>query len=569
MSSLSIFESLREKIGEELPITPLTKATLVHLSHTLEDFVLTNRLPAFLFTGFQESSHWRKETERYRALSEVAMQVCVFAGKPLPESVPANAVQIELDGDDPLRQEWFLAIFSEEFSVILCGLDRMAPFLNEPERQFDTIWSFEPTVINDVLDALEHILEDYRPAVLPQLRQARDQYPPILPPTSILNRFTIELLRFEDKLQIELSTKAQAVEVSKALYRSLAQHAPVVLILLDADGNNVLTTGSKASDVFPTGIPMNDTPLEVMFVDIPNGEVLSRNVLAHDEYEESITLPQGRTYELRSNHIYRNDVLINIICMIVDVTARIQSERDKIKTAQLEVALQKEAELNELRKHMMITLSHELRTPLATIQSATDLLTRYQGRLTPEKRQERLQSIQDQVEYLVQMIEDIDTVVRSDNQSYLVASSPTNIRAVCEELTARLSDTKSRIIDVAYEGELEEVVIDPRWTRYVLLNLLDNALKYSQEDTPIRLNVSAQDDWLRIVVQDYGIGIPEAELAHITKPFYRATNTNGIAGSGLGLVIIQNIVKAHGGSVEVDSAEGGGTTVVVTLQTGI
>ena len=125
MKKLSIFETLKDKVGDEIPVISLTKATLVHLSHTLEDFVLRRQLPAFIFTGFQESSHWRKETERYQKLADTAMQVCIFAGKPLPEDSNSEAVQIELEGDDPLRQEWFLGIFSTEFSVILCGLDNL------------------------------------------------------------------------------------------------------------------------------------------------------------------------------------------------------------------------------------------------------------------------------------------------------------------------------------------------------------------------------------------------------------------------------------------------------------
>ncbi|MEM6285094.1 MAG: DICT sensory domain-containing protein [Chloroflexota bacterium] len=74
MAQLSIFQTLQDKIGDELPIVQLTKATLVHLSHTLEDFVLTKHLPAMMFTGFQESSHWRKETERYQQMADSQMQ---------------------------------------------------------------------------------------------------------------------------------------------------------------------------------------------------------------------------------------------------------------------------------------------------------------------------------------------------------------------------------------------------------------------------------------------------------------------------------------------------------------
>ncbi len=74
-------KALQQQLGDALPIVELTKATLVHLSHTLEDFVLRDRIPALLFTGFQESSHWREETKRYIELTKVSMQACVFASR--------------------------------------------------------------------------------------------------------------------------------------------------------------------------------------------------------------------------------------------------------------------------------------------------------------------------------------------------------------------------------------------------------------------------------------------------------------------------------------------------------
>lgn len=81
---ISLFELLRDEFGASLAPIRCSKATLVHLSHTIEDTVLRQHIPALLFTGFQQSSHWRRETERYRALAEVAQQVCIFAGGTLP-----------------------------------------------------------------------------------------------------------------------------------------------------------------------------------------------------------------------------------------------------------------------------------------------------------------------------------------------------------------------------------------------------------------------------------------------------------------------------------------------------
>lgn len=209
---LSLFALLREQFGEKLPLLRCTKATLVHLSHTIEDLVLSNRLPALLFTGFQESSHWRKETERYRALAEVAQQVCIFAGGKLPPESSASQLHVVLGGDDPLRQEWFLALLSEEFAVLLCGQDQHISAKSEALRQFDTIFTFDPQVIAQVLDRLEEVVGQYRPERLAQLQDARRTFPPSRPNPAIISQFTREMIRFEEQLHHSLTATTSMLD---------------------------------------------------------------------------------------------------------------------------------------------------------------------------------------------------------------------------------------------------------------------------------------------------------------------------------------------------------------------
>lgn len=201
---ISLFSHLKQHFGARLELLHCTKATLVHLSHTLEDLVLREKLPAILFTGFQESSHWREETERYRALADVAQQVCIFAGGQLPPEASAKEIHVTLRGDDPLRQEWFLCILSPKFSVVLCGQDREVAVAHEELRQFATIWTFDPLIVNDVLDQCEAVVAHYRPDRAAELRVARANYPPLIPDPAIITSFTWSMIHFEEQLQQSL-----------------------------------------------------------------------------------------------------------------------------------------------------------------------------------------------------------------------------------------------------------------------------------------------------------------------------------------------------------------------------
>jgi signal transduction histidine kinase len=209
---ISLFRLMRQEFGDALPPMRCTKATLVHLSHTLEDMVLREQLPAVLFTGFQESSHWRAETERYRALAAIAQQVCIFAGGSLPPESSAKELHVTLRGSDPLRQEWFLVLLCDKFSVLLCGQDHAVPTAEEATRQFDTLWSFEPAVLARALDLLERVVANYRPDRLAALREARAAFPPIEPQPRILSSFVAELIRYEEQLQQQLHATSLALQ---------------------------------------------------------------------------------------------------------------------------------------------------------------------------------------------------------------------------------------------------------------------------------------------------------------------------------------------------------------------
>ncbi|NJN17371.1 MAG: hypothetical protein HC822_14415 [Oscillochloris sp.] len=200
----SIFDLLRTDLGADVQVLRCTKATLVRISHAIEDAVLRNRVPALIFTGFQESSHWREETARYQALSEVAQQICIFAGSPLPPESDARQLHVTLSNTDPLRQEWFLIVLSTRFALVLCGQDLHMSAGDQATREFDTIWSFESDIVNRVLDRMETVVANYRPERLPVLRDARANIPLENLDPRLITQLINELVGYQEHLQRSL-----------------------------------------------------------------------------------------------------------------------------------------------------------------------------------------------------------------------------------------------------------------------------------------------------------------------------------------------------------------------------
>jgi rsbT co-antagonist protein RsbR len=204
--AVSLFNILKSQLGERVAPFQATKASLVDISHTLEDALIKHRLPSVIFTGFQESSYWNEETERYLELVGIASQICIFAGgnPPMPDE---QHIAVTLQGEDPLRQEWFLLILSGQFSAVLCGLDNQRPTVEEARRTFETILSFDPLVISAALEAILPVVDRYRPDRAAELRAAAAQFPPRDPAGSLMTELTVGIfshLQFRSDQQAEL-----------------------------------------------------------------------------------------------------------------------------------------------------------------------------------------------------------------------------------------------------------------------------------------------------------------------------------------------------------------------------
>src|SRR5690606_3391511 len=130
--------------------------------------------------------------------------------------------------EDRLRQEWFLLILSARFSAVLCAQDRGHAAHEDGQRQFDTLWSFDPNIINRVADALQQILAAYRPDELPKFQAARQTFPATQPDLGLITHFMTELIRFEETLRQRLYYSAEgarhsakALQESERRYRAL------------------------------------------------------------------------------------------------------------------------------------------------------------------------------------------------------------------------------------------------------------------------------------------------------------------------------------------------------------
>lgn len=250
-----------------------------------------------------------------------------------------------------------------------------------------------------------------------------------------------------------------------------------------------------------------------------------------------------------------------LMVILRDVTDRRKAEDE------LRKALDKQKEISDLKSRLISIISHELRTPLAIIQSSTELLERYEDRMTLERKQECYQHITEQVMQLSDLVEDTLTVTRADVVGLRFTPQPDNLERFCYGIVSNfeLADNGAHRFVYTVDCPSTVVLFDKKLLWQSLNNLLSNAIKYSPNGGSIYIHLMCDSKRIQIQVRDEGMGIPEADQKELFANFHRGSNVAHIHGTGLGLVIARQAAVAHGGDLSFESQEGVGTTFTITI----
>jgi PAS domain S-box-containing protein len=239
---------------------------------------------------------------------------------------------------------------------------------------------------------------------------------------------------------------------------------------------------------------------------------------------------------------------------------------------QLQLSLVQEKEVSQMRSRFISMASHEFRTPLAIISSSTGILQNFSDRLSPEKKQRHLETIQKTIQHIVQLLDDVLMINRAEAEKMEFKPEALDIIAFCYHLKEQIEGTSSKhTIEFcvnASEPILDNTLVvqfDPKIIRQILTNILSNAIKYSPENSLIDFSLTRENEQLIFKIKDSGIGIPEKDKVNLFAFFHRASNVGNISGTGLGLAIVKKCVDLHKGKITLDSQINEGTTFTVSI----
>ena len=210
--------------------------------------------------------------------------------------------------------------------------------------------------------------------------------------------------------------------------------------------------------------------------------------------------------------------------------------------------------------------SHEFRTPLSTILSSATLVSKYQKTEEGEKRERHLKKIKDSVSHLNNLLEDFLSLGKLEEGKVSISISSFAVREFIDDVIEEMKviQKKGQQIICKYEG-VDDFSTDKRLLKNILINLFSNALKFSDEDRSVWINIENKNDQLHVMIRDEGIGIPEEDQHHLFTTFFRGKNVVNIEGTGLGLPIVKRYVDLLNGTVSLKSKLEKGTIVDFAL----
>ncbi len=290
-------------------------------------------------------------------------------------------------------------------------------------------------------------------------------------------------------------------------------------------------------------------------VDITHRKEIEKSMLKQQEQLERVTS------EMRKLNA-------ELEAKVEERTTILKEALQRLEQSQLELseALDKERQLNEIKSRFVSMASHEFRTPLSTVLSSASLLAKYTKTEEQEKRNRHIDKIKGSVKHLNDLLEDFLSLGKLDEGKVGTSFNLLNLKEILQDIVEEMSGLarQNQHIDYEHSG-VETMTSDKKMIRNIVINLVSNAIKFSNESGKIYVKSKIDDDFAEVSVTDEGIGISIEDQQHLFTSFFRGNNVINIQGTGLGLHIVKRYLDLLQGEVQLESAIGKGTKITFKI----
>ncbi|MFH1904871.1 MAG: ATP-binding protein [bacterium] len=349
----------------------------------------------------------------------------------------------------------------------------------------------------------------------------------------------------------QIKTRIEEVTTNKSRLEAVLLSMFEGVMVVDIKGAILLMNQSLKDFLLVKGDPVGKKPLEIVrnieIQEIADNSLrLKRGV---ESREISVFLPEEKILLLHATPIIRDNKIEGAVLVFHDITGL--------------------RHLEKIRQEFVANVSHELRTPVSSIKGYAETLL--EGAMDDkENAMDFLKIIHSDSERLARLIDDLLDLSKIESGKLKSTLKQCAVEPIIKRVVSSLNKQakdKSIKIQTDIPKDISDVLADEARIAQVLLNLIDNAVKYTQEGGEVIISTKGKDGFVQVDVTDTGIGIPEKDISRLFERFYRVDKARSreLGGTGLGLSIVKHIVQAHNGQVSVQSVLGQGSTFSFTI----
>ncbi|MDP9230560.1 MAG: PAS domain-containing sensor histidine kinase [Bacteroidota bacterium] len=317
----------------------------------------------------------------------------------------------------------------------------------------------------------------------------------------------------------------------------------------------------KGGENFPVEVSLstyvrdNERYVIAFIIDITHRKEIEQNMLKQQLLLEKVTNEMRKLNAELEAKVEERTVILK------EALQRLEQSQEELSEA-----LDKERQLNEIKSRFVSMASHEFRTPLSTVLSSASLLSKYTTAVDQEKRNRHIEKIKASVKHLNDILEDFLSLGKLDEDKVGAVFHEFDLHEVIKDTIEEMKGLakKGQRIEYYHLGN-ELVESDKKLIKNVLINLMSNAIKFSEEGSTVHVNSHVKDDIAVISVKDEGIGISKEDQGHLFSSFFRGKNAINIQGTGLGLHIVKRYLDLLNGEARLKSELGEGTIITFTI----
>ncbi len=281
---------------------------------------------------------------------------------------------------------------------------------------------------------------------------------------------------------------------------------------------------------------------------------------------EEKLITQKKELEVKSTEI--TILNTNLEKKIAERTMMLKEAMAQLEQSNYELtnALDKEKELNELKSRFVSMASHEFRTPLSAILSSTTLISKYTNAEDQDKRNKHIHKIKENIKHLNNILEDLLSLGKLDEGIIRLEEEVVVIKEWFNEIIDDLKGIiKANQKINFYQSGRQSISTDSKLLKNIMINLISNASKFSEEYGEINVSCDVQSNLMTIKVKDYGIGISKEDQEYLFERFFRSKNASNIEGTGLGLHLVKKYLELLNGDISLESELNNGTIFILTI----